>query len=158
QGLEAIARFRGVESHTLSGAVVDSDKDADLALLRGYGRGHVGAPEFVRSIGDDRAGMGLRAVGMSDPLRCLQAVLAHQAPDPLLRGPHAQVTQPGPDLAVALAVERRLAQDMADVADEFLVRAGAERPAPLEFRPLPDGDGPLMPLVIERRAGQVPGA
>ena len=69
----------------------------------------------------------LRAVGVADPLRGLEAVLPHQPPDPLLGGPDALVPEPGPDLAVALPVERRLGQDAPDVADEFLVGAGAER-------------------------------
>jgi hypothetical protein len=42
------------------------------------------------------------------PVRGLQAVLAHQAAHPLLRRPQAGVAQPGPDLAVALAVEGAL--------------------------------------------------
>src|SRR5262249_20690780 len=64
----------------------------------------------------------------------------------------------GPDLAVTLAMERRLGEDAADVADEFLVRAGAEWAALLGRRPFIEGDGPLMPLEVERRAGQGPDA
>ena len=44
------------------------------------------------------------------------------------------------------------------MADQFLVRAGAERAAPLGFRPLLDGDGPLMPLKVHRGSGQAPEA
>ena len=138
-------------------AVIDGHEDADLALLGGHGGGHVGPPELVRAVGDDGPVVGLRAVGMADPLRGLEAVLPHQPPDPLLRGPEALVAEPGPDLAVALAVERRLGEDAPDVADEFLVRAGAEWPAPLGFRALLDGDRPPLTLEVERRAGQVPG-
>src|SRR5262245_64077022 len=102
--------------------------------------------------------MGLWAVGMSDPLRCLQAVLAHQSPDPLFRGPHAPVTQPRPDLAVALSVERRLGQDLADVAGQFLVRAWPYWATLLGLRSLLGRDRCLMTPKVDRRAGQVPGA
>ena len=87
-------------------------------------------------------------------MRRLQAILPHQTPDPLLGGADALVAKPGPDLAVALAVERRLGQDAADVPDQFLVRAGAERAAPPGFRPLLDGDGPLMTPEVDGGAGR----
>ena len=95
---------------------------------------------------------------MADPLRGLKALLPHQPADPLLGGPDALVAEPSPDLAVALAVERRLGQDAANMVDEFLVRAGTEWAALLGLRPFCEGDGPLMPLEVERRAGQVPEA
>ena len=95
---------------------------------------------------------------MADPLRGLQAVLPHEPADSLFRGPDALEAEPGPDFAVTLAVERRLGQDAADVAHEFLVRAGTEWAAPLGFRPFIEADGPLMPLEVERRAGQIPDA
>lgn len=80
-------------------------------------------------------------------------MLAHQPPDPLLRGPEALVAEPGPDLAVALPVEWRLGEDAPHVADEVLVRAGAERTAPLGYRALLEGDRPPLTLEVERRAG-----
>src|SRR5262249_23269522 len=138
--------------------VIDRDKDADLTLLGRHGRGHVGAPELVGPVGGDRAVVGLRAVGMPDSGRGLEAVLAHQPADALLGGPEALVAEPGPDLGVALAVERRLGQDAPDVADEFLVRTGAEGPAPLGFGTLIDRDGPLMSPEVDAGAGQVPEA
>ena len=57
----------------------------------------------------------------ADAPRGLEAVLAHQSPDAFLGGPDALVAEPGPDLAVALAVEGGLGQDAADVPDELLV-------------------------------------
>ena len=44
------------------------------------------------------------------------------------------------------------------MADELLVRAGTEWAALLGLRPFFEGEGPLMPLEVERRAGQVPEA
>src|SRR5262249_18522373 len=152
QGFEAVARFRGVDADALRRAVIHRDEDAHLALLGGHRRGHIGAPHLVRAFGDDRAVVGLRAMRMSDALRGLQTVLPHQPPDSLLGGPDALVAEPCPDLAVPLAMERRLGEDAADVAHEFLVRAGTEWAVLLGFRPFCEGDGPLMSLEVERRA------
>ena len=44
-------------------------------------------------------------LGTADPVRREQAVLAHEAPDPPGRGTDAGMAQPGPDLAVALAMQ-----------------------------------------------------
>jgi hypothetical protein len=44
-------------------------------------------------------------VGTADPVWREQAVLAHEAPDPPGRGADAAMAQPGPDLAVALAMQ-----------------------------------------------------
>src|ERR671938_581552 len=63
----------------------------------------------------------------ADPMRREQAVLAHQAADPPGRGADAGVAQPGPDLAVALAVQAR-GQDLgADVPEQLGIGAGADR-------------------------------
>src|SRR5262245_6973782 len=95
---------------------------------------------------------------MADPLWGLEAMPPHQPADRLLGGPDALEAEPGPDLAVTLAMERRLGQDAPDVADQLLVRAGTEWAALLGLRPFREGDGPPMPLEVERRAGQVPDA
>jgi hypothetical protein len=60
-------------------------------------------------------------VSLPDPLGGREAVLAHQPPDPLLQDPDALRAEPRPDLAIALAMERRLDQDASDVVDEFLI-------------------------------------
>src|SRR5215472_14178280 len=110
-----------MDPDALAGAVIDGHEDTDLALPGGHGRGHVRPPHLVRGLGDDRPVVGLGPVGMADALRGLVSVSPHQPSDPLLGSPDALVAEPGPDLAVAFAVERRLGQDAAYVADEFLV-------------------------------------
>src|SRR5262249_53499827 len=70
----------------------------------------------------------------------------------------ALVAEAGPDLAVALAVERRLGQHVADVPDQLLVRAGSERATPPGSWPPVDGDGPLVTPEVDGGAGQVPEA
>src|SRR5689334_5662694 len=55
-------------------------------------------------------------------------------------------------------MERRLGEDAPDMADEFLVRVGTQGAVFLGFRPLLDGDGPLLALEVDRRAGQIPDA
>jgi hypothetical protein len=138
--------------------MVDGHEDTDLALLGGHGRRHVGPPTLVEAIGDDGPIMGLGALGMPEPLSSLQVVLAHQPPGALLRGPDTLIVEPSPGLKVALTVERRVSQDAADLADEFLAGAGAERPAPLGLRLLFDGDGRLMAPKVDGGAVQVPEA
>src|SRR5262249_45437348 len=97
-------------------------------------------------------------VGMADPLRGLEALLAHQPPDPLLRGPDALVAEPRPDLAVALAVEGRLGQDAPDVADQLLIWARALRATLLGLGSLLNGHALLVAVEVDRRAGQIPEA
>ena len=92
-------------------------------------------------IGRDRAVVGLRAMGAADPVWGLEAVLAHQPLDTLLGGANALVAESGPDLAVALAVERRLGQHAANMVDQFLIRTGAERTSLPGLRSLVDRDG-----------------
>jgi hypothetical protein len=76
---------------------------------------------------------------MSDPLRGLKALLPHEPANALFRGPDALEAEPGPDLAVTLALERRLGEDAADVTHKFLVRAGTEWTALLGLRPFFEG-------------------
>jgi hypothetical protein len=57
-----------------------------------------------------------------DSLRRQQAFLAQQPQDPLAADPHAVLaTQPDPHLAVALASERRVGDDMPDQPHQLLV-------------------------------------
>src|SRR5262249_20688724 len=79
-------------------------------------------------------------------------------PDPLLRGADSLVAEAGPDFAVALAVERRLGQNAADVADEFLIGARALRATPLGFESLRGGGALPVALGVDRRAARAPGA
>jgi hypothetical protein len=69
--------------------------------------------------------MGLRSMRMAFPLWGLKTVLSHQRPDSFPGGADALVSESGPDLAIALAVERRLGQASADVPGQILIRAGA---------------------------------
>src|SRR5262249_52349873 len=130
---------------------VDGHEDADLTLPGGHGGRHVRAPELVRALGEDRAVVGLGVVRAADPLGGLEAVLPHQPPDPLLGGPEALVAEPGPDLAVALAVEGGPGQDAADVADQLLVGARALRAALLGLGLLLGGEALPVPVEVDRR-------
>jgi hypothetical protein len=87
---------------------------------------------------------------MADPLRGLEAMLPHQSPDPLLGGLNAQEAEPGPDLSVAFAVERRPGEGAPNVVEQFLIRTGAKGPASLGFGRLLDGDGPLVSPEVDR--------
>src|SRR3712207_927666 len=108
--LEAVAGGGGVAADALAGAVVDGDEDPGPALGEGDGLGHVGAPHGIHRGGGD--GAVVRAmVGTADPVRRERPVLAHQPADPPGRGADAGMAQPGPDLAVALAVQAR-AEDL----------------------------------------------
>jgi hypothetical protein len=106
QSLEPVARPRGVDADALAIAMIDGREHTDLAFLSGDSRGHVGPPELVRAVGYDGPVMSLGPVEVADPVWGLEAVLPHQPPDSLPRGPDALVPEPRPDLALALAVER----------------------------------------------------
>ena len=73
--------------------------------------------------------MDYRAVVVSWPAgaarsgRCLQTALAHKAAHPFPGGAHARMTQPRPDLAVALAVKRTVGEHPPMLSRET---AGAE--------------------------------
>jgi hypothetical protein len=92
----------------------------------GHGLGHVGAPHHVHRRGGDGAVMGA-LLRTADPVLREQAVLAHQAPDPPGRGAEAGMAQPGPDLAVALAMQARAEDLGADVLDQRGIGAGPDR-------------------------------
>ena len=93
-----------MDADAFAGAVVDGDEDPGPPLAQGDGLGHVGAPHHVHRRGGDGAVVGA-LLGTADPVRRQQAVLAHQPPDPPGRGADAGKAQPGPDLAVALAMQ-----------------------------------------------------
>jgi hypothetical protein len=92
----------------------------DSTLLVGHGRRRLGPQRSSRrSVRMDPSWTsGPR--GLPDPLWSLQVVLAHQRQGALLRGPDTPIAAPVPDLAIALAAERRLGQHAADVADQSL--------------------------------------
>src|SRR5262249_22555623 len=128
------------------------------AVFGGHRGGHVRPPHLVGPFRDDSPVVGLGTVRMPHPLRGLKAVLSHQPPDSLLRGPDTLEAEPGPDLAVALAVERRLGQDAADVADQLLVGARALRATLLGLGSLLNGHALLVAVEVDGGAGQGPEA
>src|SRR5918912_1485239 len=90
----------------------------------------------------------------ADPMRREQAVLAHQAADPPGRGADAGVAQPGPDLAVALAVQARRQDLPADVREQLGIGAGADRTATCRDSGGRGTDGCTM--AVDRGAGEAP--
>jgi hypothetical protein len=108
--LEAVAGARGMATDALAGAMVDGNEYPGPAFSEGHGLGHVGPPHDIHRGGGDGAVMGA-LLRTADPVRCQQAVLAHQTPDPPGRGADPGMAQPGPDLAVALAMQAR-AEDL----------------------------------------------
>src|SRR4051812_35323981 len=126
--LEAVAGARGMAADALAGAVVDGNEHPGPALLGSHGFGHVGAPHDIHGGGGDGAVMGA-LLGAADPMRRQQAVLAHQPPDPPGRGADAGMAQPGPDLAVALAMQTRAEDLGTNVLEQLGIRAGPDRAA-----------------------------
>jgi hypothetical protein len=68
------------------------------------------------------------ATGRAGPRGGEQVVFAHQPQHAPLRGPHAAVAQPGPDLAVPLAVERAGGERGADRRHEAASGIGPTGP------------------------------
>src|SRR4051795_1924014 len=127
--LEAVRVAGSVDAQALGRAVVDGDEHRGLALA-GHHRGHVGAPHGVDPLGRDRAVVGLRAVRPPGALVGQQAVLAGEPQDAAAAGADARKTQPRPELAVALAVEGAIGQELPDRLDQGLVRHRADRSGP----------------------------
>src|ERR671929_1453994 len=151
--LEAVAGAGGMAADALAGAVVDGNEDPGPALSEGHGLGHVGAPHHVHRGGGDGAVMGT-LLGTADPMWREQAVLAHQAADPSGRGADAGMAQPGPDLAVALAMQARAEDLGANVLEQRGIGAGPDWTAPCRTgRRLGAG---RRAVAVHRGAGEVP--
>ena len=91
-----------------------------------------------------------RAPGRADPRGREQVVLAHQPQHPALGGAHPGVAQPGPDLAVPLAVEGAGGEHGADRLHQRRVRhrpdrARAPRRRRARRRAVPVDGGPRRP-------------
>src|SRR3982751_4905709 len=71
---------------------------------------------------------GPRAVRPAGTLVRQQAVLAHQPQDAASAGADAGEAQPGPQLAVALAMKGAVSQELPDRRHQLCIRRGAERP------------------------------
>src|SRR3954452_889352 len=127
--LEAVGAPAGMDAVALGRAVVDGDEDRGLALA-GHHRGQVGPPHHVDPLGRDRAVVGPRAVSTPGTLVRQQAVLAREPQDAAPAGADAGEAQPRPQLAVALAVEGAVLQQLPDLPDQGRVRHRADRPRP----------------------------
>src|SRR3954451_6356128 len=133
--LEAGGPARGMNADALSRVMIDSDEYRDLTLA-GVGRGQVGAPHRVHRVGDDGAVVGARASGRADPRGRKQVVRAHEPQDAALGRANACDAQPGPDLAVPLAVKRAGGQNRADRLDQRGIRHWPNRArTPRRFGP-----------------------
>src|SRR4051812_10971568 len=129
QGLEAVGNPAGMVAQALGRAVVDGDEHRRLTLA-GHHRGQVGPPHQVDPLGRDRAVVGLGAMGSAGALVGQQAVLAREPQDAAAAGADAGEAQPGPQLAVALAVEGAVGQELPDLPPQVLVRHRADRSGP----------------------------
>src|SRR6266542_2392948 len=111
EGGPAIAELGHVPAEQLVGVMVDRPEEPAPAVLLGVEPRGVCPPHLIRARRDDRAGVGGIAIGRPQPSWRQEVVLPHQPQDSL--APHRQPTvgQAGPDLSVALPMERRLAQD-----------------------------------------------
>src|ERR671929_238214 len=69
--------LRRVDADALGRAMVDGNKDRDLAFARDRA-GQVGAPECVHRLGNDGAVVTARASRRADPRRGKQIILAHK--------------------------------------------------------------------------------
>ena len=154
QRLEAGAAAGGVNANALGGEVVHGEEDRGLPLAGETARG-VGAPHHVGRVRDDGAVVRRGAVGLPGAGGGEQPRLAHQAQHPPPAGAHrahqvrriarrragrAGGAQPRPDLAMALADERRLRQHLPDALRQLRV-------GPRRFRP------PLLGRRWPRAAG-----
>jgi hypothetical protein len=95
--------------------------------LAGQNGGEVGAPHGVDRLGGDRAIVGLGAARSTGTLMRQQAVFLHQPKNTAAAGADAGQAQPRPQLAVALAVERAVRQQLSDRHHQAIIRHGAER-------------------------------
>src|ERR671938_1751331 len=130
---EAGGALRRMDADAFGRAVVDGDKDRDLALAR-EGRGQVGAPECVHRLGDDGAVVTARASRRADAGWREQMVLAHEAQHAPFRGPNASHAQPGPDLPVSLAMEGAGREDPSKGLQEVGIGHGPDRAGSARWR------------------------
>src|SRR5206468_7027584 len=88
------------------------------------------SPHQVDPLGRDRAVVRLWPAGPPGALRCQQAARPQEPQDAAAAGAAAGEAQPGPELAVTLAVEGAVPQELPDRLDQGLVRHRADRPGP----------------------------
>src|SRR4051794_37487886 len=107
---------------------------------------HPRAPHRVHRLGDDGAVVVARASGCPDPGGRKQVVRAHEPQHPAFGRANASHAQPGPDLAVTLAVKGAGAQDGTDRLQQGRIRHRPNRTGtPRRFGPrggeMPVGGG-----------------
>ena len=103
------------------GAVIHRHEDRRLAFA-GQGRGQIGAPHLVHALGAVRAVVGLRAMRPADPAWRQRVGGPASAAGRDAWRCESRRSAIGPDLAVALTVERAIGQQ--------LLAGGLPRPAP----------------------------
>src|SRR3989449_1592606 len=59
QGFEPRGSLRRMKAHAFGGAVIYGDEYRHLTVLEGDRRSVVSPPNFIRLLGDDRAGVGI---------------------------------------------------------------------------------------------------
>src|SRR3972149_4600268 len=123
--LEAIRTLGGVDADTLRGAMIDSDKDGDLAISHGCCRGQVRAPHLVDPLGCDGAIVSTRTTRGAFAMRREQTILAAEAEHTAFGGAQSSEAQPRPDFAIAFTVKGTVGQHLADGGDEVGVGRGA---------------------------------
>ena len=153
QRLMARAMQSRVDADAFRRAMIDGDEDGDLAVLDGEGCGHVGSPHPVDGLRDDRPVVVARAAGAAHAGRRREAILAHQAAHPLPRGAQALVTQPRPDLPIALAVEGTVRENLPDGFDQRGVGHQPLRPRPAPWH---GRHGSRAPAPIDPGPGNAP--
>src|SRR5215212_4335905 len=115
-----------MDADALGRAVVDGN-EYTRETFTCHDAGQVGAPHRVDPLGRDRAVMAPGPPGSTSALGRQQPVLAHQSQHPPARGAKAGKAQPGPHLAIALAMKGAGRQHPSDGRHEIIVRHRANR-------------------------------
>ena len=127
--LKAGGTLRRMNADALGRTMIDGDKDRDLTLA-GDGGGQIGAPHGVDRLGDDGPVMAARPARRAAARGGEQVVLAHQPQHPAPGGAGATMAQPGPDLAMPLAMEGAGGQHRPDRLQEVGIWHRSPRPGP----------------------------
>src|SRR6056297_3126116 len=141
----------------LARAMIDRDEHVGAAFARGHRLGHIGAPDIVDPVGDDRAVVRI-GVPLDGPLRREEIICLHDPPHPPRSRAHTLRPQPGPNLAIALAGKGRGGDHRLDVEQQPGVTAGAPRAAPLRWASSigGPGTGDRTTMTVDRCPGHAP--
>src|SRR6056297_2917104 len=159
QRLPPTCARRRMGADELARAMIDRDEDIGAPLTSGDRLGHVGAPDLVDPVGDDRAIMRM-GVPLNGALRREQIICLHHPPCPPRGCAHALGPKPRPDLAIALAGKGRGGDHGLDVAQQLGVTARALRPPSLRSTPRVGGLGAICrrTMPVNCRPGHAPGS